>query len=104
MPQGGVVNANYNVPTVRERIREGLSSDELQVIAHGTPVKNQEGVIGKVDHVFVDTDSNEITHLVVRHGIVFPEQLDIPVSLIERVSEKGVLITATNEELESLTI
>jgi len=102
MPYGGVTTSNYNVAIVREKVRQGLSSDDLALLAQGTPVKNQEGVIGKLDHVITNADSSEITHLVVRHGILFPERLDIPIALVERISENGILVAATNEELQQL--
>ena len=99
---GGMALPEQSVPLVREKVREGLSSEDLTLVAQGTPLKNQEGVFGKVDHVIVDADSKEITGLVVRHGFVFPELLNLPVSLIEYVGEKSIFVSATNEELQKL--
>ena len=99
---GGMALPEQSVPLVREKVREGLSSEDLSLVAQGTPLKNQEGVFGKVDHVIVDADSKEITGLVVRHGFVFPELLNLPVSLIEYVGEKSIFVSATNEELQKL--
>ena len=102
MLQGGMVLPEQSVSLVREKVREGLSSEDLRLVAQGTPLKNQEGVFGKVDHVIVDADSTEITGLIVRHGFVFPELLNLPVSLIEHVGENYIFVAATNEELKQL--
>jgi uncharacterized protein YrrD len=99
---GGVTVTDWNVPVVRRKVHMGISSQDLQLIKQGTPVENHEGVIGKVDHVIIDAHSNEITHLVVRHGIISIERLDIPISLVEHIGENHVLVTATNEELKQL--
>jgi osmotically-inducible protein OsmY/sporulation protein YlmC with PRC-barrel domain len=88
------------VPMVRQRVHENVPSTS-EVIERGTPVLNVMGEIGKVDHVLVDRESGEITHLVVRKGLI-PEHPIVPASAIERVSEEGVAIDVTKEALEEL--
>ncbi|HEX6386047.1 MAG TPA: BON domain-containing protein [Anaerolineae bacterium] len=101
-PYAGMPLNVSKVPMVREKVREGISSDELIVVQQGTPVSNAKGKVGKLDHVLSAEDSNEITHLVVRHGALFGELLVIPVSMVEHVGEKGILIAPTDNELKEL--
>jgi osmotically-inducible protein OsmY len=93
------------VPRVRQRVHKGVSS-ALEVIARDTPVHNASGTLGEVDHVLVDSESGEITHLVVRNVVVedeiFPYYPIVPTSMVEHVSEEGVFVKATTEELAEL--
>lgn len=90
------------VPMVREKIRQGITSDDLLVVQQGTPVFNAAGKVGKLDHVITNEESGQITHLVVRQGTLFSEQLVIPVFMVEHVGEKGILIAPTDNELKEL--
>ena len=90
------------VPTVLEKTRQGISSDELIVVEKGTPVMNARGKVGHLDHLITNEESNEITHLVVRRGALFSERLLVPVFMVEHVSENGILIAPTNNELKEL--
>jgi osmotically-inducible protein OsmY/sporulation protein YlmC with PRC-barrel domain len=93
------------VPRVRQRVHKGVSSD-LEVIARDTPVHNDAGTLGEVDHVLVDSASGEITHLIVRNLVVedelFPYYPIVPISMVEYVSEEGVFVKATTEELAEI--
>ncbi len=89
---------DMGVRMVKEKVRQGIA-EELAVVEKGTKVYNDEDVIGKLDHVISDQESNTISHLVIRQGVLFPDQLEIPISLIKSVSEEGIFVTATNEVL-----
>jgi len=100
-PHGGFAYHEPAVPRVRREVHEGISS-EMEVIEPETPVHNVEGmVVGKVDHVLVDRESGEITHLVVRRGLI-PYYPIVPISMIEYVSEESVYVKATTEEIKQL--
>jgi uncharacterized protein YrrD len=88
------------VPVVRHRVHENVPST-LEVIERGTPVLNVMGEVGKVDHVLADRESGEITHLVVRKGLI-PEYPILSASAIKHVSEEGITIDVTDEALEEL--
>jgi hypothetical protein len=82
-------------------IHEGIDQT-LELLKKGTPVRNTNGEVGKLDHVITDSVSNEVTHVVMRHGLLFPDHLVIPVSIITEIGEEGIFIEATNEELKTL--
>lgn len=86
------------IPMVRRRVREGVSS-ELAVIERGTPVKNAQGTVGYVDHVLVSPKSGEITHLVIRKGLV-PYYPILPVSEVQEVSDEAVTIDLMDEQIK----
>ncbi|MCI0398802.1 MAG: PRC-barrel domain-containing protein [Chloroflexi bacterium] len=90
-----------NYPLVHEEIHEGVASG-LIMIERGTPLKNHNGAVGKLDHVVVDADTGRITHLISHHGLVSGDELAIPASLIDRISETGIHLRATKEELKAL--
>lgn len=88
------------VPMVRKRVHENVPST-LEVIERGTPVLHPTGKVGRVDHVLADRESGQITHLVVRKGLI-PEYPIVPLSAVERVDEDGVVVDLTDEALEAL--
>ncbi len=88
-------------PAIRQRVKQGVDV-ERPVIGRGTRVYNVDGTIGHIDHLLVNRVTGEITHLVVRKGL-FPRRLVIPMELVKRVSDEGVYVHATREELSRLT-
>jgi uncharacterized protein YrrD len=87
--------------TMKEKLRQGISA-ELEVVKQGTPIKNSGGTIGKLDQVIADSATNEITFLVILRGTLFPSRINLPVFLVERVSEEEILVDITEEELDRL--
>lgn len=88
------------VPLIQQHVHEGLSPEQA-VIGRGTPVRNAEGRVGEIDHVLVNAETGEITYLVVDQGIT-RYSLVVPISMVKTVTEGGVLLEATDEELEQL--
>ncbi|MCC9077853.1 BON domain-containing protein [Litorilinea aerophila] len=88
------------VPMIRHRVPQGIRSD-LEAIGRDTPVKNLDGMVGRIHHLLVDQKTWEITHLVVRRGVL-PYRVVIPVDWIEYVDESGVFIRGDNEDLRQL--
>jgi osmotically-inducible protein OsmY len=85
------------IPMVRKRVHKGISP-ELAVIERGTPVKTDHGTVGHVDHVLVNPENGEITHLVIRRGLV-PYYPILSVSHIRSVSDEAVTVDVTEEQL-----
>lgn len=96
----GLVGREPVVPMIRQQVHEGIPSN-LEVIEQGTPVHNLQSTAGEVDHVLVNHESGEIGHLVVRKGII-PHYPIIPVSMVKEVSEEGITVIATDEEIKEL--
>jgi len=88
------------VPMIKQRAPEGIAAN-LEVIGRDTPVRNLDGTVGRIDHVLVDPQNGEITHLVVRKGIL-PYQVVIPSSWIKHVDENRVFIQGNNSDLHNL--
>jgi osmotically-inducible protein OsmY len=88
------------VPRVRHRVHKGISP-ERSVIERGMPVNNMEETIGLVDHVLVDRESLEITHLVVDRGLLASSMV-MPFAMVKQIGEGGVDVEVTDQELEQL--
>jgi len=88
------------VPLVKKRIHAGVDAD-LAVVERGTPVKNSQGTIGKVDHLLADAASGEITHLVVRRGLI-PYYPILPISAVRAVSDEAITVDLTDKEIDDL--
>jgi uncharacterized protein YrrD len=98
-PQGSVVTPQ--VPMQQVTVHEGIDQT-LALLKKGTPVRNARGEVGKLDHVITDADSNEITHLVMSHGFLFPDHVVIPATIVSEIGENGIFIEATDDELKQL--
>lgn len=87
-------------PAIKERVREGVDPDR-KLIGRGTQVFNQDRTIGYIDHLLIDEKTSEISHLVIRQGLL-PSQLVIPMDMVERIEDESVYVPASREELEGL--
>lgn len=97
---------DVGIATIREKVHHGVSAD-FEVVKQGTPIANAEGIIGRLDHVVTNTngdgteeEGNDITHLVVRQGLLFPSFVEIPISFVKSVSQEQIFLTVTNDELK----
>jgi uncharacterized protein YrrD len=86
------------VPVIRRRLPKGIPFGE-EVIGRSSVVRNIDGVVGKIDHLWLDRDSWEITHLIVRRGIV-PHYFVIPFSWISTITPQEVFIKGTDTQLK----
>jgi osmotically-inducible protein OsmY/sporulation protein YlmC with PRC-barrel domain len=89
------------IPLIKKRIHVGVDAD-LAVVERGTPVVNSQGTIGKVDHLLADAENGEITHLVVRKGLLMPYYPILPISAVRAVSDEAVSVDLTEEEIDDL--
>jgi uncharacterized protein YrrD len=89
------------VPMVKKKIREGIGPGQ-KVIERGMHVNSTSGTFGKVDHMLMNPESKEVTHLVVRRGMIFSDHVVIPISIVEEVREDSIFVTGADEELEQL--
>lgn len=96
----GMIYPRPIYPRIWHEVHEGISADET-VIERGTPVQNAEGTIGQLDHVLVDAETAEITHVVVDTGF-FGQSLVIPATALQEVNENGLTVNLSNEELREL--
>ncbi|MGH2607305.1 MAG: PRC-barrel domain-containing protein [Anaerolineales bacterium] len=67
------------------------------------PVTTQEGSdIGHIDRVVLDPKTREVTHVVVRKGLVLTEDKVVPVDLIESAADDKVAIRGAASDVEAL--
>jgi sporulation protein YlmC with PRC-barrel domain len=81
--------------------REGVDVDQ-SVMGGGTPVRNAAGEIGEVDHLLVDLDSGNITHLVVEKGVLEEDYVVIPYDVVQYMDDEGVFVDVDDDDLENL--
>ena len=91
------------VPMVKKLVQKGIVPGQV-VIKQGMAVRNFGGEIGKVERVIADSKSAAITHLVVRRGLIFSEQLMVPISAVESIAEGNISVSCTSQEVELLPL
>lgn len=89
------------IPMVRKHQVQGIASN-LEAIGRNTPIRNHEGVVGKVDHLLVVRDTQEVTHFVTQNGIL-RHQLVIPVEWVEDIDDDGIYIRGRRADLKELS-
>ncbi|MBE2198916.1 MAG: hypothetical protein IAE79_09925 [Anaerolinea sp.] len=85
------------MPVVQEKVRTGVS-DELVLLDNNIPVSGLEGHIGHLNCI-ITAENFQIGQFVVTQGKLLPKQILIPINLIEKISEYGIHILATNDEI-----
>lgn len=88
------------VPKTKQHVHYGLDPAR-PVIGRGTRICNGSETIGYIDHLLVDPDSDEITHLVVRRGLL-PYRVIMPIDMVKSMDDTSVFVRASREELEKL--
>ena len=89
------------VLTREEEFTRGVDADQ-SVIGKGTVVYDREGEVGAVETLQIDETTNQVTHLVVKSGLLDP-QFVIPMSAVTSISDTGVNIDLTREQLTALS-
>jgi hypothetical protein len=90
--------ATLSTPTKHENIPPG----EL-IVRRGARVKATDGQVGRVDEFLVDPATRNITHLVLRQGVLRGHKdVMIPISAIERAGEHVVYLKLDRNAVESL--
>jgi sporulation protein YlmC with PRC-barrel domain len=60
--------------------------------------------VGRIDRVVLDPQTKEVTHLVVRKGLLLTEDKVVPVDLIGAATDKGVTLREDVSNLEALPV
>lgn len=70
---------------------------------HGAEVKTADGRdAGSVDRVVMDPRTREVSHIVVRKGVLFVDDKVVPVDWITSATEDRVMLKGSEDELEKL--
>lgn len=99
-PVYGLV-ASASVPIVTEKLHEGVP-DGLEVIQHGASVRNHDDALGTLENLLVDKQSEMITHLIVKRGIVRTDLVVVPLHFVSSLIEDEIYVTMTTEAFEKL--
>jgi sporulation protein YlmC with PRC-barrel domain len=101
-PQLGIYERERtHVPAIRRMVPSGIPSPE-EAIGRAAVVRNLDGVVGHVDHVWLHPENWEITHLVV-HRAILPGVFVIPFSWVQSISPKEIFIRGTTHQLKELS-
>ena len=95
------VGSTVPLAIITEKIRHGVPEDVV-VTDRGTPVEGLDGGIGKLDHFLVGATAGELTQIIIQQGLLFINKRAIPAYLARSISEDGIFVEASREELEDL--
>lgn len=72
-------------------------------IKFGAVVKTEDNKnIGEIERVVIDPSHEEITHVVIKKGLLFKEDKLVPISMIGVINEGEVHLRATEDEIENM--
>lgn len=79
------------------------SEDDTMQIKDGAQVFTADGsVVGRIDRVVLDPRTEEVTHLVVRHGFLFKEDKVVPIESVDIANNDRVTLNPGIIDLDSL--
>ena len=101
-------------PDGQHRVRGHGTVDikENQMTTHGSinQIKNNAEVslpdgtkIGRIDRVVLDPRTREISHIVVRKGLLFTTDTVVPADWMTSAGDDGVILNAQAEQIEALS-
>lgn len=70
----------------------------------GTPIRCRDGDCGSLEEVLADPDSERISAVLVRRGLLFTGSLLIPASWIDHVGEGAIHLRATRDQVDKLAL
>jgi uncharacterized protein YrrD len=72
-------------------------------LKEGTEIVSSDGRhVGNVERLFVQTDSNKVTHFLISQGILFKDRKLVPAHWVKTVDEDRVSLVVSSELLERL--
>lgn len=88
------------VAMVQEKVRRGVDDDKI-VLENKVDVYGLDGRIGHLSHLLTPNDVMycQIQYLIVTQGMLLPKQYIIPIHYVQTLSEKGIHILASDEEV-----
>jgi osmotically-inducible protein OsmY len=88
------------VPLLFHPVSPGVTASR-QMIGRPAPVHYAQGILGRINHLWVDQYSDKVTHLLVQRGYT-PYYLVIPWSMVEMVDDDGVHTRCTEAQIQEL--
>jgi uncharacterized protein YrrD len=82
-----------------------ISPDDMvrPTVSPGTPILDSDGEeVGHVHDMDFAADTGAPTRLVLRKGFIFKEETEIPVSMIQDISDDGVMLNVTKAQVQQL--
>lgn len=104
---GGTTDYPYPNPVVEvpEEVLEAQRQrdEENAVVGHGAEVTALGGEkVGKVHNVVVDPDTHRATRVVVRRGVLFTEDVELPGDWVESYDDEHVMLNVDKVTVEQL--
>lgn len=97
-PWGTMQPVNTLVPVKRQNI----PPEEL-ALRHGARVEATDGYVGQVSELIIDSNTMQVTHLVVQLGHLFTERkITIPVTQVDHMDEEMIHLNLDRQSIEKL--
>lgn len=86
---------------VKQNVYSGILAGQT-ALGYGVPAINDDGKFGTLIRVMIESEPQEITNLVIQRGLLLPEQIVVPISLVENIQDDGISVITTNGILKQL--
>jgi sporulation protein YlmC with PRC-barrel domain len=94
----GIALGHYAWPT--GETKKNIPEDTV-ALKEGTNIMSSDGKhVGDVERLFLEGDSNKVTHFVVSQGVLFKDRKLIPAHWVKSVDEENVNLSVSSEVLE----
>lgn len=96
----GLATSSPPVPTIRERVVEGIA-DHLTILSPDTSLKTVDSAVGSIHGVAASPENGLITHLLIKKGTIFVDEFWLSTSQVDHFYKEHVYINLNNAELEA---
>jgi osmotically-inducible protein OsmY len=97
-PYGLGVTGRYIPVIYHQGIQDSVEPGK-EVITRGTPVYDTKHKIGYMDHMLVDSENGELTHLVINPGL-FSSSFVLPISTAKNLEADGIILDINEKEID----
>jgi uncharacterized protein YrrD len=96
----GIALGHYAWPSGEKK--RNIPEDTVP-LKEGTNVVSSDGEhVGDVDRLFLEADSNKVTHFLISQGVLFKDQKLVPAHWVKSVDEESVYLVVPSKVLERL--
>jgi sporulation protein YlmC with PRC-barrel domain len=99
---GGAIDYNSGKPMGYPGGEQTLSEDrQLPVISEDTDIFDVNGEkIGQVGEFRIDATTGRPTHITLRRGLLFKDESEVPIEVVQELHHTGVLLSISSEALQ----
>lgn len=102
-PTNGYLTWPANAPETQIALEEQQNPPGTLAVSRGARIMATDGYVGKADDFLVDPTDDQVTHLIIREGVLWGKKdITIPISEVDRIEEDTVYLKLGKKAISDL--